>query len=192
MDAMLSEEHKWVAMPVSLVGVVGSLAACLTLIGQDRVTFGGMYRVDSFALLFKIFFLGAAVVVLAMSLRYFREGRYYQGEYYTLLLAAFLGCLTMPSSRDLLMLFISLELVSAPGFLVAAFRKTDPRSNEAGLKFFLIGVLSSAVMLYGMSLIYGVTGSTHLTTIGARLGSLHGGQETLSLAAILFVVAGFG
>src|SRR5437016_5120293 len=97
----------------------------------------------------------------------------------------------MPSSRDLLMLFISLELVSAPGFLIAAFRKTDPRSNEAGLKFFLIGVLSSAVMLYGMSLIYGVTGSTHLATIGVKLGTLTGAKETLSLAAILFVVAGF-
>src|SRR5256714_14677213 len=98
----------------------------------------------------------------------------------------------MPSSRDLLVLFISLELVSAPGFLVAAFRKTDPRSNEAGLKFFLIGVLSSAVMLYGMSLIYGVTGTTRLTGIAANLGGLHGGAETLALAAILFVVAGFG
>src|SRR5919198_462155 len=163
MDAMLSEEHKWWAMPVSLIGVLGSHAAALTLIGQDRVTFGGMYRVDSFALLFKIFFLGAAIVVLGMSLRYFQDGRYYQGESYTLLLASFLGCLSMPSSRDLLMLFISLELVSAPGFLIAAFRKADPRSNEAGLKFFLIGVLSSAVMLYGMSLIYGVTKSTNLT-----------------------------
>src|SRR5437588_7371616 len=98
----------------------------------------------------------------------------------------------MPASRDLLMLFISLELVSAPGFLVAAFRKSDPRSNEAGLKFFLIGVLSSAVMLYGMSLIYGVTGTTRLTGIAANLVGLHGGTKTLALAAILFVVAGFG
>ena len=97
--------------------------------------------------------------MLVLSLRYFREGGFYQGEYYFLLLTSFLGCIMMPSSRDLLMLFISLELVSAPGFLMAAFRKGDPRSNEAGLKFFLIGVLSTAVMLYGMSLIYGVTGS---------------------------------
>ena len=66
----------------------------------------------------------------------------------------------MPSSRDLLMLFIALELVSAPGFLMAAFRKSDPRSTRAGMKFFLIGVLSTAVMLYGMSMIYGVTGTT--------------------------------
>jgi NADH-quinone oxidoreductase subunit N len=151
-----------------------------------------MYVVDPFAVLFKVFFLSTAAVVLGLSARYMREGRYFQGEYYVLLLAAFLGCVTMPSSRDLLMLFISLELVSAPGFLIAAFRKTDPRSNEAGLKFFLIGVLSSAVMLYGMSLIYGLTGSTHLATIGTKLAGLHGAKETLSLAAILFVVAGFG
>src|SRR5438046_7157521 len=191
LDAFLSPDRKWIAMPVSLVGVLGSLAAALTLIGQDRTTFGGMYRVDSFAVLFKIFFLGAAVVVLALSMRYFRDGRYYQGEYYFLLLAAFLGCVTMPSSRDLLMLFISLELVSAPGFLIAAFRKQDPRSNEAGLKFFLIGVLSSAVMLYGMSLIYGVTGTTRLAGIASKLTTLHGGAETMSLAAILLVVTGF-
>jgi NADH-quinone oxidoreductase subunit N len=98
----------------------------------------------------------------------------------------------MPSSRDLLMLFIALETVSAPGFLIAAFRKTDPRSNEAGMKFFLIGVLSTAVMLYGMSLVYGVTGSLNLSEIGRALsGTLPAGQDTLILAAILFVVAGF-
>src|SRR5437016_11858087 len=98
--------------------------------------------------------------------------------------------LTMPSSREFLMLFISLELVSAPAFLIAGFRKTDPRSNEAALKFFLISVLSTAVMLYGMSLIYGVTGSTKLSVIAQKLGT-HAGSSPLALAAILFVVTGF-
>ena len=98
----------------------------------------------------------------------------------------------MPSSRDLLMLFISLELVSAPGFLMAAFRKSDPRSNEAGLKFFLIGVLSTAVMLYGMSLIYGLTGTTRLDGDRARRWPVSAARrETSALAAILFVVVGF-
>ena len=78
----------------------------------------------------------------------------------------------MPSSRDLLLLFIALELVSAPGFLMAAFRKSDPKSNEAGLKFFLIGVLSTAVMLYGMSLIYGLTGTTRLDAIARGLSNI--------------------
>jgi NADH-quinone oxidoreductase subunit N len=191
-DAFVKARRAWVSMWIGFVGIAAALVAVLTLIGPARTTFGGMFVVDDFAVLFKIFFLTVALVVLMVSLRYFREGRFYQGEYYFLLLTSFLGCLLMPSSRDLLMLFLSLELVSAPGFLIAAFRKSDPRSNEAGIKFFLIGVLSSAVMLYGMSLIYGVTGSLNLQQIGSTLaGSLSGGRETLVDAAILFIVAGF-
>ena len=191
-DAFLSPAHKWMAMPLAFAGVVASLIATLTLIGDDRSTFGGAFVVDEFALLFKVFFLSVALLVLMVSFRYFREGRFYQGEFYFLLLTSFLGCLLMPSSRDLLMLFISLELVSAPGFVLAAFRKSDPRSNEAGIKFFLFGVLSTAVMLYGMSLIYGLTGSLNLVEIGRVLaGPLPQGRETLALAAILFIVAGF-
>ena len=149
--------------------------ATLTLLGDPRTTFGGSYVVDNFAILFKLFFLSVAVVVLAISLRYVKEGGFYQGEYYFLLLTSFLGCIMMPSSRDLLLLFIALELVSAPGFLMAAFRKRDPKSNEAGLKFFLIGVLSTAVMLYGMSMIYGLTGSTRLDAIARGLAHIPAG-----------------
>ena len=191
-DAFLSPRRKWFAMPIAFIGVVAALIATLTLIGDTRVTFGGAYVVDDFAVLFKTFFLTVALIVLMISSRYFREGRFYQGEFYFLLLTSFLGCLMMPSSRDLLMLFISLELVSAPGFLIAAFRKSDPRSNEAGIKFFLIGVLSTAVMLYGMSLIYGVTGTLNLVEIGRALSGVLGeGRETLVLAAILLIVTGF-
>ncbi|MBA3691006.1 MAG: NADH-quinone oxidoreductase subunit N, partial [Actinobacteria bacterium] len=149
-DVFLPARRKWMSMPVGMVGVVATLGAVLSLLGETRSTFDGMFVVDNFAILFKLFFLTVAIVVLLLSLRYFREGGFYQGEYYFLLLTSFLGCILMPSSRDLLMLFIALELVSAPGFLMAAFRKNDPRGNEGGLKFFLIGVLSTAVMLYGM------------------------------------------
>jgi NADH-quinone oxidoreductase subunit N len=191
-DVFLPAGRKWLAMPLGLIGVMAALVATLTLIGNvPRESFGGVFVVDNFALLFKVFFLSVAMLVLGISLRYFREGGFYQGEYYFLLLTSFLGCLLMPSSRDLLMLFISLELVSAPGFLMASFRKSDVRSNEGGLKFFLIGVLSTAVMLYGMSLIYGVTGTTRLAGIATKLATVTGGQETLAFAAILFVVAGF-
>jgi NADH-quinone oxidoreductase subunit N len=191
-DAFL-KKRSWLTMPLATVGVVAALVATFTLIGESRTTFGGMYVVDDFSVMFKIFFLTVAVVVLAISYRYMRDGRMYQGEFYFLLLTSFLGCVMMPSSRDLLVLFISLELVSAPGFLIAAFRKRDLRSNEAGLKFFLIGVLSTAVMLYGMSLMYGVTGTTSLPGIGVALaGGLEEGKETLALAAILFITVGFG
>jgi NADH-quinone oxidoreductase subunit N len=190
LDVFLPRDRKWMSMPLAFVGTAGSLAATLTLIGTTRSTFGGSYVVDNFAVLFKVFFTSVALVVLLLSYRYFRDGRYYQGEYYFLLLCSFLGTLTMASSRDLLMLFISLELVSAPGFLLAGFRKTDPRSNEAAIKFFLISVLSTAVMLYGMSLIYGVTGTTRLAGIAQHLRG-PAGETNLALAAMLFVAVGF-
>ena len=91
-DVFLPERRKWLAMPLGLMGVLATLAATLTLIGGDtRTMFDGTYVVDNFALLFKVFFMAVAVVVLALSLRYFREGGFYQGEYYFLLLTSFLG-----------------------------------------------------------------------------------------------------
>ena len=191
-DLFLPQRHKSASMWVALLGVLATLVAVLSLIGQgDRSTFGGSYVVDAFTVVFQTFFMGAAAVVLLISYRYFREGGFYQGEYYFLLLTSFLGCLLMPASRDLLMLFLALELVSAPGFLMAALRKSDIKGNEGGLKFFLIGVLSTAVMLYGMSLIYGLTGSLHLGQIADGLQRLSGAQATLGNAAILFVTVGF-
>jgi len=189
-DLALPPARTWWSMVIAFIGTLGTLAATLTLIGSQHVTFGGSYVVDNFAVLFKVFFSSVALVVLLLSLRYIRDGRYHQGEYYFLMLCSFLGMMTMPSSRDLLMLFISLELVSAPAFLLVGFRKSDPRSNEGALKFFLIGVLSTAVMLYGMSLVYGVTGTTRLAVIAQRLAA-PAGSTNLALAAILLVVAGF-
>jgi NADH-quinone oxidoreductase subunit N len=189
LDLFLPPERKWWAAVASLLGLARSLMVTIALVGGERaVMFGGTYVVDAFAVLFKVFFLSVGIVVVALSLRYFREGRYYQGEYYFLILTSFLGMLTISSSRDLLMLFISLEVVSAPGFLMAGFRKRDPRSNEAALKFFLIGILSTAVMLYGMSLVYGVTGALRLDLIAQ---SLSGEASGVEVAAVLFVVAGF-
>jgi NADH-quinone oxidoreductase subunit N len=189
LDLALRPARKWWSMVLSFLGTGAALAVELTLIGPDRSSFDGTYVSDSFAVLFKVFFLSVALVVLLLSLRYFREGRYFQGEYYFLLLSSFLGMLTISSSRDLLMLFISLELVTAPGWLMAGFRKRDPRSNEASLKFFLIGILSTAVMLYGMSLVYGATGSLRLDEIARALGE--DGATGLAVAAVLFVVTGF-
>jgi NADH-quinone oxidoreductase subunit N len=191
-DLFLPARAKAASMWVGLVGVLAALGAVISLVGGGvRVVFGGAYVVDAFTLIFQGFFLAAALAVLLISYRYLRDGGFYQGEYYFLLLTAFLGCTLMPASRNLLMLFLALELVSAPGFLMAAFRKSDIRGNEGGLKFFIIGVLSTAVMLYGMSLIYGLTGQLQLSAIANGLSTLAGPQETLAKVAILFVVIGF-
>ena len=104
-----------------------------------------------------------------MSQTELEEGGYYQGEFYVLLLCSVLGMVMMTSSRDLVSVFIALELLSIPAYMLAAWRKRDTKSNEAGVKYYLLGVFASAVLLYGMSLLFGATGSTLLVDIGASL-----------------------
>ncbi len=189
-DLFLPDRRKSWNSLVAMAGVVGSIIAVASLVGERRTTFGGMFVVDGYALLFKFLFLSVAMIVILISYNYLDETvRSSQGEFYFLLLCSFLGMMLMASARDLLMLFVSLELVSAPGFLVAGFKKRDARSNEAAIKFFLFGVLSTAVMLFGMSMIYGVTHSTRLTEIAHALrGSAH---DPLVFASILLIIAGF-
>jgi NADH-quinone oxidoreductase subunit N len=198
-DLFLAPARRWLAMPISLAGIAGSFAALVTLVpGPARRTFcvdnvgvdACSFVVDDFAIVFKLIFLLAAAVVLLLSVNYFSEGRYYQGEYYFLLLCSFFGMLSIASSRDLIMLFISLEIVSVPGFIIAGFRKTDTRSSESAIKFFLFGVLSTAVMLFGMSLIYGLTGSVFLEEIARVLDGDF--QRTPAMAAAVgLVIVGF-
>jgi NADH-quinone oxidoreductase subunit N len=191
-ELFLHGERKRLVNPLSLVGTLVSLGFVLALAvdGTERTSFGAMHVVDNYALLFKVFFLGTLAFVLLVSYRYFTEIRTYQGEYYFLLLSAFLGMLLMASARDLVMIFIALELVSVPGFVMAALRKFDLRSNEGALKFFLIGVLSVAVLLFGLSVVYGFTGTTDLQGVAAGLEGA--GREPLLLASVLFVIVGFG
>jgi NADH-quinone oxidoreductase subunit N len=187
-DAFLPEDAKWIAMPLSAAGILGTLAAILSLVGSHRTTLAGSFEVDSFSLLFKGLFCLIGLVILAISFHYFRAGRYYQGEYYFLMLCSLLGGIVMASSRDLIAVFIAIELISAPAFVMTGLRKRDAKSNEAALKFFLFGVLSTAVMLYGMSLIYGISGQTNL---GAIRDALAGRDDAIVVLGVLFVVVGF-
>jgi len=173
--------------------MLGALLPVLTLAVSDvdvRSMFDGRYVVDEFSLTLKALFLVAGYVVVLMSQNHVEEGDYYQGEYYTLLLTSVTGMVMMASSRDLVSIFVALEFLSIPAYMLAAWRKRDRKSNEAGVKYYLLGVFASAVMLYGMSLLYGVTGSTLLSEIGSKLTveGQFGGVEAL---AITFVIIGF-
>ena len=106
---------------------------------------------------------------MLLSTNYIAEGDYWEGEYYILLLSSVLGMMVMASARDLISIFIALELLSIPAYMLAAWRKRDLKGNEAGMKYYLMGVFASAVMLYGMSLIYGFTG-THRAGRDRRQG----------------------
>jgi NADH-quinone oxidoreductase subunit N len=178
------------AIGVLSVAVALGFVVALAVDGRQRSAFGSMFVVDNYALLFKAFALSVALFVLFLSYRYFTEFRTYQGEYYFLLLSAFIGMMLMASARDLVMIFIALELVSVPGFVMAGLRKFDLRSNEGAMKFFLIGVLSVAVLLYGLSIVYGFTGTTDLAGVAAALRE--NSDIPLLNASILFVIVGFG
>lgn len=193
-DLVLRSDYKQLVNPISAVGALVAIGFTVSLWGENR-SFRGLgeddlFVVTDFAIVFKLVFLVALLAVLGISWRYFAEGRYFQGEYYFLLLVSFLGMMVMPSARDLLTLFIALETVSIPGFVMAGLRKRDLYSSEAALKFFLIGVLSVALMLFGMSLVYGYTGTTVLSEIAASPALAE--PEPLLYAAVLLVIVGFG
>ena len=180
------------AMPtLAGIGLLATLLPVITLAldGTDRTMFGGAYVIDDFSLVLKALFLISGYVVILMSVDYIRDGDYYENEYYTLMLTSLLGMVMMSSSRDLISVFVALELLSIPAYMLAAWRKGGARSNEAGLKYYLMGVFASAVMLYGMSLVYGLAGSTAFGAIAEELGSLD--SSPVAILGILFILIGF-
>lgn len=191
-DLLIDETRKWATATITGFVLLGAFIPVVTLavIGDDvRSLFDGRYVIDDFALVMKALFLLTAYVVVLMSQTSLEEGGYYQGEFYVLLLASVLGMVMMCSSRDLVSVFIALELLSIPSYMLAAWKKRDGRGNEAGVKYYLMGVFASGVLLYGMSLLYGATGTTKLTEIASSLADRD--LIALEVVAVAFVVAGF-
>lgn len=191
-DLWLDESKKWAMATLTGFVMLGAVIPVVTLavLGGDvrDAIFDGRYVVDEYALILKALFLLVGYVVVLLSQNELEEGGYYQGEFYVLLLVSVLGMVMMASSRDLLSVFVALELLSIPAYMMAAWRKRDVKSNEAGVKYYLLGVFASGVLLYGMSFLYGTTGSTKLTEIGAALSGDLTGMQVL---AVVFVVSGF-
>ena len=192
LDAFTGEEQRWTSSSIAGIGLLVAAIPIATLAydGVDRVLFGGGYVVDSYALVLKALFLASAYVVILLSTNYIAEGDYWEGEYYQMVLASVLGMMVMASARDLISIFVALELLSIPAYMLAAWRKRDLKSDEAGLKYYLMGVFASAIMLYGMSVIYGVTGTTLLADIAPRIGEEFSSQPIVTLG-VVFVLIGF-
>ena len=191
-DLVFEERGRWSSASLAGIGLLAALVPVLTLAidGDERSMFGGAYVVDDFALVLKALFLVAGFVTVLISSNYIGEGDYYEGEYYFMLLSSLLGMIVIASARDLIGLFVAFELLSIPAYLLAGWRKRDLKGNEASLKYYLLGVFATAVMLYGMSLIFGVTGSTLLSDIGETLqGDLD--ASPLVTVGIVFVLVGF-
>ncbi len=170
---------------IVLLAVVG--AVLLILPAGKLVTFGGSFVVDDFARFLKILALIGSAAAIAMSLDYVQRERQQRFEYSVLILLSTLGMMMLISAADLIALYLGLELMSLPLYVVAASHRDQLRSTEAGLKYFVLGALSSGMLLYGASLIYGFTGTVTFT--GIAQAATHGGIGLIF--GIVFLFAGF-
>ena len=170
MDVMLPREHRRVSGYFSLASCALAAASGVMLglsiwPGSSVTGFYSTIKIDGFAVVFKLIFLLAAALTIAISLRYLDVEGEQRGEYYSLVLFATVGMMFLSSGYDLIVLYISLELMALTFYVLVGYTKRERQSNEAGMKYFLLVAFSSGILLYGMSLRFGVAGSTNLGEI---------------------------
>ena len=191
----LGVKQKYVLRTVSLAGLIIAGVFSVAMWGDSHpALFNNMLAVDNFALFFKLLFAGIAFLVILASTDYVAKFSRFQGEYYALILLSTLGMMLMAAATDLISLYVALELTSISLYVLVGFLK-DHKSTEAALKYLLLGAIASAVLLYGMALVFGFTGQTQLDAIAQSIGSLSAGSVFDSPALIIGVVlmiAGFG
>ncbi len=185
---LASDKTKNILGYISAAGLAASLILTISRTGEASFFYNALV-IDSLSQIFKIIFIVVSLLVVIASIHYFRDNRN-QDEYYALILLATVGMMVVASANDLLSLFIGFELASMSTYVLAGFEKKNPSSLEAALKYFIIGSLSSALMLFGMSLVYGVSGTTNIPAILEffKTSPLTG----LDVLAMVFLVAGFG
>jgi NADH-quinone oxidoreductase subunit N len=188
MEVVLPYRKSKVIAYFSLVGIALA-SASLVVQYWSRASFPldgfyGMIRIDGFALIFQSIFLIGAALAIAISTRYLDIEGEQHGEYYALVLFATVGMMFLACGFDLITLYISLELMALTFYVLVAFTKREKRSNEAAMKYFLLGAFSSGILLYGMSLLYGVAGSTNLGEIGSSLTQIAAGTGEAGAASL--------
>jgi len=163
----------------------------LVLPPQGGSVLGGMLLADGYSAFFKALFLISAALTVLISLRYLDDEGSHHGEYYALLLFAVVGMMFMAGGGDLITIYLGLELMSLPTYVLVGFIRRDVTSTEGALKYFLMGAFTSGILLYGLALLYGLTSTTNLSAVAQQLAGLSLDDPALILAVIL-VVTGFG
>jgi NADH-quinone oxidoreductase subunit N len=184
-------------VPSASLACLGAIAALVVTLSTRHLnvsTFGDAVVLDPFASFFKVIFLVGLILAITISLKRVSDsGSKDHSEYYALMIFATVGMMVMASGRELITIFLGLELLSMSLYILAGFFRWDSLSNEAALKYFVVGAFATGILLFGMSYIYGVTGSTHLRTIGE---TLQANPEALSdkalLVGLFMVLVGFG
>ncbi len=175
---------------LAFLSIAAATVVCYMVFDASGVTFGGMFLADGYSMFFKFIFLLSLILSILISVKYIAVERVNYGEYYSLMLFSTLGMMIMASAGDLIVLYLGLELMALSTYVLAGFLRHSVRSNEAAVKYFLLGAFASAILLYGIALLYGLTGTTDIRGIAAYI-SENGlaGNMALTLSLILFVVA---
>jgi NADH-quinone oxidoreductase subunit N len=170
-DLFLKRPDKWILTPLTVFGLALAGIACVIVWDVNATVFSGFYRVDDLS----VFLKGATIVIGILAAlfapAYLRVRRLPLGEFNAILVFSLLGMSVLASASDLITLFLGLELMVMPSYIMAGFHKTDRYSNEGGLKYFLLGSFASAILLFGISWTFGLTGTTHIAAVAQALGS---------------------
>jgi NADH-quinone oxidoreductase subunit N len=177
---------------LSLFGVIVALFFSLSPVTPFGSFFSSMLIVDRFTIFFDLLFLLASSITILLSLHYLTIEENVHGEYYTLLLLATLGMMLMVKASDLIVVFLGIETLSLAIYILAGYLRTEVKSNESAMKYFLLGAFSTAFLLYGIALIYGATGSTNLASIATAIRNTSLLQNPLLLLSMGLILIGFG
>jgi NADH-quinone oxidoreductase subunit N len=188
-DGFLPLRDKWLLIPITLFGLALAGIGCVLVWGTNDLVFDGFYRVDDFSVFLKGVTLLIGVFVVLFGPSYLSQRGLPLGEFLAILVFALIGMMVLASASDLVTLFVGLELMVMPGYLLTGFAKTDRYSNEGGLKYFLLGSFASAILLFGIAWLYGLSGSTRLTEIATALAA-DGPMGAAGLVALAFVTVG--
>ncbi len=176
---------------ITLAGIGTALALAVAQSGEDPVsTFSGSWRSDTLSLFLTFVILTSGILAVLISDSWLRLHNVGQAEFYTVLLCSLVGMITVVSATDLMTLFVGIELMSVPTYLLTGFAKHEQRSNEGAMKYFLLGAFSSAILLYGFTWAFGLSGSTNLARIAEFTANGGGDARTAFLLAILLIIAG--
>ncbi|MDQ6705706.1 MAG: NADH-quinone oxidoreductase subunit N, partial [Acidobacteriota bacterium] len=145
---------------LSILGLIGAMAASIYAFTMPGPAFSGMLTVDGFATFFRVLVIGVAILAIFSSYKFLDRERAEAGEYHALILFSVVGQCIMVTANELIMIFIGLEISSIATYVLCGYLRDDKRNNESALKYFLLGSFATAFLLYGVALIYGVTGST--------------------------------
>ena len=180
-DLIVPKERRGITALLAVIGLVVAMGFAIAQVGGQQVAFNGMIVVDGFATFLILLVLGSGVVGIALAYDYLKRMGIERGEYYVLLMFSISGMMLMAMAADLIVVFLALELLSIPLYVLAGFARPRLDSEEAALKYFLLGAFASGFVVYGIALVFGANGSTSLVDIVAAVAS---GSADLTLLAI--------